>query len=174
MTTDEYLYSTEETNRKRELAFGKVCEPPAPFFSHQELVLRVARLLCSHVEPLGLGKVAVAPVDVILDRERALIVQPDVLFVSQERLSIVRNQVWGAPDLVVEILSSGTERRDRHEKLGWYREYSVRECWLVDPLHEQVVIVDFVEPAERTSTGIASIRSGVLPGLEASAIGILG
>ena len=106
MTTDEYLYGTEETNRKRELTFGTVCEPPAPFFSHQELVLRVARLLCSHVEPLGLGKVAVAPVDVILDRERALIVQPDVLFISQERLSIVRDQVWGAPDLVVEVLSN--------------------------------------------------------------------
>src|SRR5438128_12630375 len=70
VTTEQYLYSTEETNRKRELAFGKVCEPPAPFFSHQELVLRVARLLCSHVEPRDLGKVAVAPVDVILDRER--------------------------------------------------------------------------------------------------------
>jgi Uma2 family endonuclease len=172
VTTEQYLYSTEETNRKRELAFGKLREPPAPFFSHQELVLRVARLLCSHVEPRHLGKVAVAPVDVILDHERALIVQPDVLFVSQERLSIVRDQVWGAPDLVVEVLSSGTERRDRHEKLGWYREYGVRECWLVDLFHQQVVIVDFIEPAERASKGVESIRSAVLPSLEASAFGV--
>jgi Uma2 family endonuclease len=172
MTTEQYLYSTEETNRKRELAFGKVCEPPAPFFSHQELVLRVARLLCAHVEPRHLGRVAIAPVDVILDRERALIVQPDVLLVSTERLSIVRDQVWGAPDLVVEVLSSGTARRDRHEKLDWYRQYGVRECWLVDLSNERVVVVDFVEPAERASRGVESIRSAVLPALEASAFGI--
>jgi Uma2 family endonuclease len=172
MTTDEYLYGTEETNRKRELTFGKVCEPPAPFFSHQELVLRVARLLCSHVEPRGLGKVAVAPVDVILDRERALIVQPDVLFISQERLSIVRDQVWGAPDLVVEVLSNRTARRDRREKLDWYRQYGVRECWLIDLSNESVVVIDSVEPAERTSSGIESIRSAVLPALDASALGV--
>lgn len=172
VTTEQYLYDTEETNRKRELAFGKVREPPAPFFSHQELVLRVARLLCSHVGPRGLGRVAVAPIDVILDRERALIVQPDVLFISQERLSIVRDQVWGAPDLVVEVLSNRTARRDRHEKLDWYRQYGVRECWLIDLSNESVVVIDFVEPAERASTGIESIRSAVLPALDASAFGI--
>jgi len=172
VTTEQYLYETEETNRKRELRFSKVCEPPAPFFSHQELVLRVARLLCSHVEPRGLGKVAVAPVDVILDREQALVVQPDVLFVSTERLSIVRDQVWGAPDLVVEVLSSGTERRDRGEKLGWYQRYGVRECWLVELATERVVVVDFVALVERPSTGVESIRSAVLPALDASAFGV--
>src|SRR2546422_7693702 len=99
MTTDEYLYDTEETNRIRELAMGVLREPPAPFFSHQSLVLRLARIWADHVEPRKLGRVAVAPVDVVLDRARALVVQPDVLFVSAERLSIIRNQVWGAPDL---------------------------------------------------------------------------
>jgi hypothetical protein len=84
MTTNEYLYHTEETNRIRELAAGFLREPPAPFFSHQSLVLKVARLLGDHAEPRRLGRVAVAPVDVILDRERALIVQPDVLFVATE------------------------------------------------------------------------------------------
>ena len=73
---------------------------------------------------------------------------------------------------MVEVLSSGTERRDRHEKLGWYREYGVRECWLVDLFNQQVVIVDFVESAERASTGVESIRSTVLPALEASAFGV--
>ena len=60
-----------------------------------------------------LGRVAIAPVDVILDRERALVLQPDVLFVATERLGIIRDQVWGAPDLVVEVMSPGTEQRDR-------------------------------------------------------------
>ena len=63
MTADEYLYDTEETNRIRELAMGVLREPPAPFFSHQSLVLRLARIWADHVEPRKLGRVAVAPVD---------------------------------------------------------------------------------------------------------------
>ena len=45
MTTNEYLYDTEETNRIQELAMGRVREPPAPFFSHQTVALKLARLI---------------------------------------------------------------------------------------------------------------------------------
>ena len=118
-----------------------------------------------------LGRVAIAPVDVILDRERALILQPDVLFVSTERLGIIRDQVWGPPDLVVEVMSPGTEHRDRTQKLGWYRQYGVRECWLVDLRQELVTVVDFTGalPVERTARGGDAIQSSVLPGLEVTA-----
>jgi Uma2 family endonuclease len=174
MTTNEYLYDTAETNRIRELAMGKVREPPAPFFSHQSLVLKVARVIADHVEPRKLGAVATAPTDVVLDRERALILQPDVLFVATARLGIIRDQVWGPPDLVVEVLSHSTENRDRGEKLGWYRQYGVRECWLVDLYSESITVVDFTgeEPAERVAKGIDMIRSTVLPDLQSSGFGI--
>src|SRR5262245_44417094 len=119
MTTDDYLYRTEETNRIRELAAGRVREPPAPFWSDQALVLTVARLIGEHVEPRNLGCVAVAPVDVVLDRDRNLVLQPDVVFVSTARLSIIRDQVWGAPDLVVEVLSDSSRRYDCGPKLDW-------------------------------------------------------
>jgi Uma2 family endonuclease len=109
-----------------------VNEPPAPFFSHQALVLRVAKVWSDHVEPRGLGLVAIAPVDVVLDRDRDLILQPDVLFVSTARLSIIRDQIWGPPDLVAEVLSHSTQHCDRGDKLDWYQQYGVRECWLVD------------------------------------------
>jgi Uma2 family endonuclease len=171
VTTDEYLYDTEETKRIRELAMGRVREPPAPFFSHQTVALNVARSIADYTEPRFLGRVAMAPVDVVLDRERALVLQPDVLFVATARLGIVRNQVWGAPDLVVEVLSPGTEHRDRTEKLGWYRQYGVRECWLVDVRQELVTIVDCTGalPVERTARGAEAVRSSVLPGLEVTA-----
>lgn len=55
----------------------------------------------------------VAPLDVVLDETAALVVQPDVVFISRDRLGIIRNQVWGAPDLVVEVASLGTAERDR-------------------------------------------------------------
>ena len=107
MTADEYLYFTEESNRIRELNMSRVSEPPSPFFGHQALVLRVAKIWSDHVEPRTLGRVAIAPCDVVLDHDRGLILQPDVLFVSTARLSIIRDQVWGAPDLVAEVLSEG-------------------------------------------------------------------
>jgi Uma2 family endonuclease len=174
MTADEYLYFTDETNKPRELTHGMVREPPAPFFSHQRLVLQIARIWSDHVEPRRLGRVAVAPVDVVLDHDRALIVQPDVLFVSTARLSIIRDQVWGAPDLVAEILSHSTKHRDRGEKLGWYRQYGVRECWLVDLYDDSVTVVDFTgsSPESRVAKGVAAIRSTVLPDLELSGFGL--
>ena len=174
MTADEYLYKTDETNRPRELAYGMVREPPAPFFAHQVLVLRIATMWRDYVEPRGLGRVAAAPVDVVLDRERALIVQPDVLFVSTPRLSIIRNQVWGPPDLVAEVLSERTKRRDRNEKLDWYRQHGVRECWLVNPYSETVAVFDFAGPSPviREAHGTSAIRSTVLPELQAAAFGV--
>jgi Uma2 family endonuclease len=164
--TVDYL-STPETNRPREVLYGRVREPPAPFFSHQQLVLLLARLLQDHVDAHRLGRVAIAPLDVILDAEAALIVQPDVMFVSTERLPIIRNQIWGAPDLVVEVLSDGNEAYDRGQKLGWYRQYGVREYWIVDLRAEAVTIVDFTAslPETRVAKGVTPIRSSVLPGL---------
>ena len=173
MTTNEYLYDTEETNRIRELAMGRLHEPPAPFYSHQAVAFRIARIMADHAEPRMLGRVAIAPVDVILDRERALVLQPDVLFVATERLGIIRDQVW-APDLVVEGPSPGTERRDRTQKLEWFRQYGVRECWLVDPRQELVTVIDMTGalPAQRTAGGGDAIQSSVLPGLEAPAAAV--
>ena len=165
MTTWEYLES-RETNQPRELRYGIVREPAAPFFSHQQVALKIARLLADYVESAKLGAVGIAPLDVILDADRALIVQPDVLFVSAERLSIIHNQVWGGPDLVVEVLSQSTAAHDRMRKLGWYRQYGVRECWLVDPPGEQVTVVDFTgaTPQTRGFTRPEVLQSSVLPG----------
>ena len=174
MTTDEYLHSYE-TNRPRELAYGLVREPPAPFFSHQHVVLKIGRLLADYVEANALGHIGIAPLDVILDADRSLIVQPDVLFVSKQRASIIRDQVWGAPDLVVEVLSPGTAAHDRTEKLGWYREYGVRECWLVDPNSEQIIVFDFsATPATtHTSDRTGTIQSTLFPDLAPPAASLL-
>jgi Uma2 family endonuclease len=120
--------------------------------------------------------VAIAPVDVVLDRERALVLQPDVLFIATERLAIIRDQVWGPPDLVVEILSPSTEHYDRTEKLDWYRQYGVRECWLVEMRRELVTAVDFTGAlqATRTVRGLEAIESSILPRLEATADTVFG
>ena len=167
MTVDDYL-RTDETNKPRELRHGIVREPPAPYFSHQHVVLRVARLLSAYVEAGGLGQIAISPIDVVLDVDSALVVQPDVLFVATDRVSIIRDQIWGAPDLVVEVLSPGTQSHDRGKKLGWYRQYGVRECWLIDAFLEEVVVVNFTGalPERHVARDQALIPSRVFVGLQ--------
>lgn len=162
---DDYLAGPEDM-RRRELVWGVVREPPAPRFGHQTVVGRAFELLTHHVRERRLGVVCVSPADVVLDKEKALVVQPDVFFISNERMAIVRDQVWGPPDLVVEVASPGTARYDRTTKIGWYRTYGVRECWLVDANKRVVTVVNLEatgEGASRSVSGDEQVESAVLP-----------
>jgi Uma2 family endonuclease len=157
--------STEETNRPQELAYGFLREPPAPGFHHQVVVGRIHVVLDRHVRRYGLGDIVESPVDVILDRERALVVQPDIVFVSKDRRGICDRRIWGAPDLVVEVLSTFRRRHDRVTKVRWYRQYEVRECWIVDPVARTVEVLDLTSSAARIVEGSQLVRSSVLPRL---------
>lgn len=160
----DYL-STEETNRPQELAFGVLREPPAPGFDHQIIVGRIHVALNRHVHRYRLGDVVLSPVDVILDRHRALVVQPDIVFVSKDRRGICADRIWGAPDLVVEVLSTFRRRHDRITKVRWYRQYEVRECWIIDPVARTVEVLDLRSSAASTFEGPRRVRSCVLPEL---------
>jgi Uma2 family endonuclease len=149
-----------------ELVYGVVREPPAPRWGHQSVVTRLVTLLDTYVRGEQLGRICVSPLDVILDAERALVVQPDVVFISTERLAIVRERIHGAPDLAIEVLSLGTAFHDRTVKLEWYREYGVRECWLVDPVQCEVEVLYFESGVDRRGIfeGRDPVESHVLPG----------
>jgi Uma2 family endonuclease len=164
MTVGQFLRGPE-TMQRRELLVGEVREPPAPFWTHQAIVTRLTVLLDTHVRARGLGSVCVAPVDVVLSSAPPLVVQPDILFVSNERVSIIRRQVWGAPDLVVEVLSTATERRDRTMKVRWYRKYGVRECWLVSVRDQRIEVLTFLgsKTVRRRYRGGTALVSVVLP-----------
>jgi Uma2 family endonuclease len=164
MTLDGYL-SGAETTQPRELVYGILREPPAPAFSHQIIVGRLFVRLDRHVRRGRLGRVVASPVDVILDRDRALVVQPDVVYVSTERLAICTDRIWGAPDLVIEVLSPSTARHDRIDKLAWFCQYGVRECWLVDPDARHIEVIDPSAPATQAFAERRPIRSRVLPRL---------
>jgi Uma2 family endonuclease len=132
LTYEEYV-SLPEDNRPCELLDGELFMPPTPTPKHQAIVGNLFVSLDHHVKEGGLGKVFVSPLDVVLDRDRPLVLQPDILFISTARLSIVGARIEGAPDLVVEVFSPGSATRDRTEKSVWYGQYRVREYWLVDP-----------------------------------------
>ncbi len=160
----EYLAGPEQTP-PQELVWGTLREPPSPLYGHQSVVVNALHLLGQHVRQYSLGHVCVAPMDVVLDEEKALIVQPDVFFVSNARAGIIRDVVWGAPDLVVEVASRRSAARDRTIKLGWYRRYGVLECWLIDPSRRLVVVADLEKrgrAAFRRFTGVDVVVSGVL------------
>ena len=101
-TYDELAAELPESNLPTELWDGELTVAPAPSFRHQEISLRFYKLLDAWVSRKRRGKVVAAPVDMVLSARRS--VQPDVLFVSAERLGIIRESVRGAADLVAEVL----------------------------------------------------------------------
>ena len=112
-TYDELVTEVPETNQPCELWDGELIMSPAPSFYHQEIVLRFYRVLYEWVAKHKLGKVIAGPIDMVLSPHR--VVQPDVAFVSQERLSIITRTINGPVDMAVEIISLGDRNRDRIE-----------------------------------------------------------
>ena len=82
----------------------------------------------------------IAPLDVHLADHS--IVQPDVIYVAPGNRFIIQDWIRGAPDLVVEVLSPSTSRRDRMHKLRLYAESGVKEYWIVDPVSE---VIEFLQ-----------------------------
>src|SRR5690349_10622517 len=82
LTTAEYL-QTAESLRVQELIFGHLHVADSPSFRHQNLLLELAVLMRVYVGQHKLGTVCIAPQDVILDPARALILQPDLMFISK-------------------------------------------------------------------------------------------
>jgi Uma2 family endonuclease len=113
-----------------ELVRGRLIMSPSPNILHQVILGSLNRVFEKAEEHSG-GLCLTAPMDVILSDDTIL--QPDVLYISNERRGIVGSRVEGPPDLVVEILSPGTDRRDKTEKLDLYAKYGVTEYWIVDP-----------------------------------------
>jgi Uma2 family endonuclease len=142
MTVDEY-FGTPETVQPMELVFGvlRVAEAPTP--RHQSAVANLFLALDAHVRARGIGRVWLSPLDVVLDQRNALIVQPDLMFISSERESIVQDRVRGAPDLVIEVLSPNPRIGRTEERVAWFAEYGVRECWLVDQGRREVTVLEF-------------------------------
>jgi Uma2 family endonuclease len=129
----DYLELPDEP--RCELIFGRLYTTPSLTFLHQAVAgLLVLRL--NEVAGRTGGAAAIAPLDVTLSDHS--VVQPDVIYVSASRLGIVGERIDGAPDLVVEVLSPGTSRRDRNEKLKLYAESGVREYWIVDAIERQI------------------------------------
>ncbi|GIK42071.1 MAG: hypothetical protein BroJett011_59040 [Chloroflexota bacterium] len=129
-SADFFRYAPED--KKAELIDGVMIVPPPPLDAHERLQIFLLRLLGDFVELFDRGEVRGSRTAVILADDQTY--EPDILFITRERLSIIEERgVFGAPDLVVEILSASTAMYDRGPKFRIYDQASVRELWLIDP-----------------------------------------
>jgi Uma2 family endonuclease len=123
------------------------------------------------VRERNLGEIWISPLDVVLDAEKALVVQPDLMFISKERASIVRDRVRGVPDLVIEVLSPRPRVGKLSEHRRWFAEYGARERWEVHQTRRVVTVTRFAERAvadEQIFGERAPIQSAVLPDFASS------
>jgi Uma2 family endonuclease len=167
LTTAEYL-QTAESLRVQELIYGTLRVEDSPTFRHQNLLLELTVLMRVFAGQHKLGTVCIAPLDVILDPARALILQPDLMFISHQRSHIITDRIWGAPDIVVEVMSPHPRIGNLEERVGCFEQYGVRECWLVHQLKREVEVLTLQPrrygPREtRTFRGLQIIQSEVLP-----------
>lgn len=167
MTTTEYL-QTPETVLPRELAFGVLRVAESPTVVHQRVVRDLTLELCAFVKERHIGEVLPAPMDVVLDYANALVVQPDLLFVSRDRREIIRDRVYGAPDLVVEVLSPRPRIGKLDERVAWFARYGVRECWIADAVRKEMTVLTFADSqiaSSEVAKGTTRIVTAVLEGL---------
>lgn len=151
-----------------ELVNNRLVMGPSPEIQHQRSSLSLVKKLDDFVEKYELGLVLEAPMDVELDEDNVF--QPDILFISNERLDIIKDgrKIKGAPDLVIEILSSN-KKYDQEEKKYVYEQHDVLEFWLVDVKKKQVEVYENVRKAfvllQKACPGDI-ICSKILPGFE--------
>lgn len=103
---------------------------PSPDVDHHDSSLGLLRSLDTWVRSHDLGKVFMAPFDMVLAPRQ--VVQPDILFVSKARLNLIKGVLRGPADLAVEILSPGSHKRDRIHKRDLYEQHGIKEYWIVD------------------------------------------
>lgn len=167
LTYDDYALFPED-GKRHEIIEGEHFMTPAPSLRHQRICLNIAALMRQHIERSDAGEVFVAPVDVVLTDED--VVQPDVVFVSKARSSILTPKcVQGSPDLVVEILLETTRKTDLSIKLKLYCARGVGEYWIVDPELETLAVYrtgeqGYVRAAELSREAGDSVQTPLLPG----------
>ena len=125
-----------------ELILGKVFPmSPAPMLGHQKMLLKLGKQFLDHFEGFPC-EVYLAPVDVVLPGptgEEDTVLQPDLIVVCDHN-KLTEKNCKGAPDLVLEIISRSTARRDRNEKFRLYERYGVKEYWIVDGYSRSVEV----------------------------------
>lgn len=172
LTYDDFVLFPDDGQR-HELIDGEHYVTPSPNLKHQRVSGNLHLLIGAWLEDHPIGKIFYAPLDVVFSHFD--VVEPDLLYLSNERLATVGTpqHLRGAPELVIEIGSPSTRRRDETIKRRLYERSGVTEYWVVDPELDIVRIYRsagerFGRPIEWSREANDRIATSLLPGLELS------
>lgn len=169
LTYDDFVRFPDDGNR-HELIDGEHYVTPSPNTKHQYVSMNLSYMIRGWLETHPIGRVFHAPYDVVLSDVD--VVEPDIVYVSNARAEqvITPLHLRGVPDLVVEIASKGTRKRDETIKRRLYERAGVQEYWVVDPEIDVVRVSrleddTFARPAELSREAGDVLTTPLLPGL---------
>ncbi len=165
-TYEEY-YKLDD-DRRYEIIGGNLLMAPAPDTWHQDWSRKLFRLIDRFVTKNNRGEVFYAPIDIVLDEQNT--VQPDIVFIATPNLQIIqRRAIFGVPELLVELVSPSSVRRDRYDKKALYARFGVKEYWIGDPANKALEILTLREGRYELhccAEEKGNLTSLALPGLE--------
>ena len=166
-TYEDYLRLDDD--KRYEVINGRLVELTTPTPLHQGILGNIVFLMWDFVRKREAGKILHAPLDVVFNERDVL--QPDIIFISKDRLRIIGEKaIMEPPDLVVEIISPATVRRDTVVKKGIYERFGVKEYWIVYPEEKAVEVWSLNDEGKyelfSVAEGEGKVRSKVLEGLE--------
>jgi len=170
LTYEDFLLFPDD-GKRHELIDGEHYVTPSPNTKHQRVSGNLYFLIRTWLEAHPIGQVFYAPFDVVFSRFD--VVEPDLLYLSNERVAevLTAQHVTGAPDIVIEIGSPGTRKRDETIKRRLYERSGVTEYWVVDPELDVVRVYRrdgelFSRASELSSENGDVLISPIFPGLE--------
>lgn len=164
VTYDDYMPMPDDGQRY-EVREGELFVAPSPDCAHQDVIWGLGSSLRRFVQANRLGVVVGAPMDVVLAFNT--IVQPDLLFIREDRRGLISDRVHGPPDLCVEALSPSTSSHDHTRKKVLYARFGVREYWIVDPDGETITVFTLRDSTYGEGTilsGDDTLRASVIAG----------
>lgn len=172
VTVEEFCDDEVEVtyDEREELLMGWRVREPAPVMDHQIAMSNLVVLVGMHLIERGLGMIVAPTSDIVIDEEQRLILVPDAAVILNDRIHIIGGKRLNSPpNLVVEALSPSTSRRDRVNKLGWYKKFGIDEYWIVDQKKERVEVFDLTAASDVPAAvfgGEDMLVSRLLPDLQ--------
>ena len=170
LTYDDFVLFPDD-GKRHELIDGEHYVTPSPNTRHQRILGSLHLLIGSWLEDHPIGQVFLSPYDVVLSEFD--VVEPDLLYFSNERAAQVLTPMHarGAPEMVIEIASKGTRKRDETVKRRLYERVGVSEYWVVDPEIDAIRLYTrandrFGRPLELSRESGDVLTTPLLPGLD--------
>lgn len=161
VTREEYL-DLEDDGFRYEMIDGVLRMSPSGFFDHGELQAKFAGILREYLDKNPVGRLTLETDIFLPDGDDVLC--PDISLVLSENAKIIQGHIHGTPDLVVEVLSKRTRKRDLGIKAQRYLKNGVKEYWIVDPENSTAQMwIARKDRWDKKSGGL--LQSELLPGL---------